>query len=158
MTTKRPLQLPTTEGPSRPNTAYSGVRQQTTPSALVADINSDIVDLRVLTKTVRWLGDSKRRIREFPHEARQRTGYDLWEVQQGNEPSDWKPMPSVGRGVNEIRVHARGEHRVVYVAKFEEAVYVLHVFEKKTQRTPKQDLRVAADRYRALVRERVRKR
>ncbi len=112
----------------------------------------------MLIKTLRWLGDSKRRIREFPGEARQRAGFELWEVQQGNEPSDWKPMPSVGQGVNEIRVHTEGEHRVLYVAKFEEAVYILHAFAKKTQRTPKQDLEIAGDRYRALVRERVRKR
>ena len=76
----------------------------------------------------------------------------------GNAPSDWKPMPSVGQGVNEIRVHAKGEYRVLYVAKFDEAVYVLHAFPKKTQRTPKQDLEIAGNRYRALVQERARKR
>lgn len=65
-------------------------------------------------------------------------------------------MPSVGGGVNEIRVHADGEHRVLYVAKFEEAVYVLHAFAKKTRRTSKQDIDVAAERLRVLLQERVR--
>ena len=59
----------------------------------------------------------------------------MWEVQQGREPSDWKPMQAVGQGVNEVRVHVKGEYRVLYVAKFQETVYVLHVFQKKTQRT-----------------------
>ena len=92
------------------------------------------------------LGDSRRRISDFPEEARQRAGFELWEVQQGNEPSDWKPMPTVGPGVKEIRVRVGNEYRVMYVAKFEEAVYVLHAFEKKTQRTPKQDLDLAVSR------------
>lgn len=67
-------------------------------------------------------------------------------------------MRTVGQGVNEIRVHAEGEHRVLYIAKFEEAVYVLHAFPKNTQRTPKQDLDIASMRYRKLVQERVRNR
>lgn len=79
-------------------------------------------------------------------------------MQQGKEPSDWKAMPSVGAGVNEIRVHAKGEHRVMYVAKFDEAVYVLHAFEKKTQRTPQLDIELARARLRGLVEERRRKR
>ena len=104
----------------------------------------------MLIKPLRWLGDSRRRICEFSGEARQRAGFELWEVQQGNEPSDWKPMSSVGPGVNEIRVHVEGEYRVLYVARFEEAVYVLHVFRKKTQRTPKSHIEIASTRYRAL--------
>ena len=76
-------------------------------------------------------------------------------VQSGREPTDWKPMPSVGVGAKEIRVReASGAWRVIYVAKFEEAVYVLHAFQKKTQRTAKQDIDLAAERYRALARQR----
>lgn len=108
----------------------------------------------MLNKPLRWLGDSRRRICEFSDEARQRAGFELWEVQQGNEPSDWKPMTAVGPGVKEIRIHVEGEYRVLYVAKFEEAVYVLHVFQKKTQRTPKPDIETASDRYRALLQQR----
>jgi phage-related protein len=105
-------------------------------------------------KPLQWLGDSRRRVREFAATARQRVGFELWEVQQGHEPSDWKPMPMVGEGVKEIRVHADGEHRVLYVAKFEEAVYVLHGFAKKTRRTSKHDIELAAGRFRTLVQER----
>ena len=118
----------------------------------------DIVKSKASTKPLRWLGDSRRRIGDFPDEARQRAGFELWEIQQGNDPSDWKPMPTVGPGVKEIRVHSDTEYRVMYVAKFEEAVYVLHAFVKKTQRTSKQDLEIAGDRFRGLVEERRRRR
>lgn len=63
-------------------------------------------------------------------------------------------MPSIGAGVNELRVHAKGEHRIMYVAKFDEAIYVLHAFEKKTQRTPQHDIALARARLRGLVEER----
>ena len=102
-------------------------------------------------KRLVWLDDSRKRVRDFPDAARQRAGFELWEVQQGNDPSDWKPMPAVGSGVREIRVHADGEFRVLYVASFNEAVYVLHAFPKKSRRTPKLDIDLANARYRALV-------
>lgn len=107
-----------------------------------------------ISKPLRWLGDSRRRLCDFPEEARRRAGFELWEVQQGKEPSDWKAMPSVGAGVNEVRVHAKGEHRIMYVAKFDEAIYVLHAFEKKTQRTPQHDIELARARLRGVVEER----
>ena len=78
-------------------------------------------------------------------------GFQLSRVQQGLEPNDWKPMPSVGPGVQEIRVHTELEHRVMYIAKFVEGVYVLHAFEKRTRKTPKRDLDLARERFRALV-------
>ena len=87
-------------------------------------------------KPISWLGSSLENLRAFPEDARRSAGYQLARVQQGLEPSDWKPMATVGMGVMEIRVHTRLEHRVFYVAKFEEAVYVLHAFEKRTRRTP----------------------
>lgn len=102
-------------------------------------------------KPVVWLDDSRKRVREFPGTVRQRAGFELWAVQQGNDPSDWKPMASVGPGVREIRIHADGEFRVLYIARFEQAVYVLHAFEKKSRRTPKADVDLANARYRALV-------
>ena len=92
-------------------------------------------------------------MRNFPTAARRRAGFELWEVQQGNDPSDWKPMTSVGPGVREIRVHADGEFRVLFIARFDEAIYVLHAFEKKSRRTPKADVDLADARYRALVSE-----
>jgi phage-related protein len=70
-------------------------------------------------------------------------GHQLYQVQVGLEPGDWKPMRSVGAGVVEIRVHASGEYRVLYVARFAEGVYVLHAFEKKTRQTRKADIEVA---------------
>ena len=84
-------------------------------------------------------------------------GFQLWRVQCGLEPNDWKPMPRVGLGVQEIRVHTGGEHRVLYVAKFTEAVYVLHAFEKRTRRTPNDDLDLARQRLRLLISQRARR-
>jgi phage-related protein len=75
-------------------------------------------------------------------------------VQGGLQPSDWKPMPSIGAGVQEIRVHTEFEHRVFYIAKFEEAIYILHVAEKKSQKTARYDLDLARSRLNDLVRNR----
>lgn len=90
-------------------------------------------------------------LRAFPPEARREAGYQIDLVQQGLNPSDWKPMKSVGAGVREIRIHEEGEHRVLYVAKFEDAVYVLHAFQKKSQRTANRDIELAQKRYQALI-------
>jgi phage-related protein len=79
------------------------------------------------------------------------TGFQLLRVQQGLEPHDWKPMASVGPGVREIRVHTETEHRVCYVARFAEAVYVLRAFEKRSQKTAARDIELARDRYRDLL-------
>lgn len=75
-------------------------------------------------------------------------------MQAGEAPVDAKAMPSIGSGVNEIRVRAGGAYRVIYVAKFAEAVYVLHAFQKKSRRTPRIDVELAKQRYRALITER----
>ena len=86
--------------------------------------------------------------------ARREAGYQIDRVQNGHEPDDWKPIPSIGSGVQEIRIRdAAGAFRVIYVAKFADAVYVLHCFQKKTQKTSKTDLDLAESRYRDLVRE-----
>ena len=113
-------------------------------------IKTDIIR----TKPVRWLGDSLNRVREFPRDARRALGTELRHVQEGEMPADWKVMHSVGHGVNEIRVHAGNEYRALYVAKFAESVYVLHVFEKKTRKTSKGDIDLASRRYRDLIAER----
>lgn len=107
-------------------------------------------------KPIVWLGDSRATIRAFPEGVRQIAGFQLWRIQRGLEPNDWKPMPSVGSGVQEIRIHGDVEHRVLYVAKFVEAVYVLHAFEKRTRRTPKEDLSLAQQRFRSLINQRAR--
>ena len=99
-------------------------------------------------KPLIWLGSSLDNVRQFSSKARQVVGYQLYKVQNGLEPSDWKPMPSIGAGVREIRVHAEKEYRVIYVGQFQEAVYVLHAFVKKAQQTRKVDLELATRRFR----------
>jgi phage-related protein len=97
-------------------------------------------------KPLYWLGSSLEDLRAFPKEARRAAGHQLDLVQHGLEPSDWKPMPTVGAGVCEIRVHAGTEYRVFYIAKFAEGVYVLHAFEKRTRETRRADIDVARKR------------
>jgi phage-related protein len=100
-------------------------------------------------KRVRFMGSSKNDLTAFPNAARNRAGHELFMVQIGREPDDWKPMASVGPGACEIRVRdAEGAYRVVYVASFEDAVYVLHAFQKKSQKTSRADLKLARRRYR----------
>jgi len=108
-------------------------------------------------KRVVWMGDSLAQVREFSAPARQDAGYQLDRVQRGLDPRDWRPMKSVGPGAAEIRVHAGGEFRVVYLAKFRDAVYVLHAFSKKTQKTPLRDVVLARERYRILLQQEGRK-
>jgi len=88
---------------------------------------------------------------EFPPEVKQRAGYQLFLVQQGEEPNDWKPMASVGPGVREIRIKGKdGAFRVFYVVNRPEAVFVLHAFQKTTQKTEKRDIDLAAARLKSL--------
>ncbi len=108
-------------------------------------------------KPVAWLGSSLEDLRAFPADARRAAGYQLGRVQQGLLPTDWKPMSTVGQGVVEIRVHTRIEHRVFYVAKFDEAVYVLHAFEKRTRQTPQPEIALAQKRLADLIRRRAKK-
>ena len=106
-------------------------------------------------KPVEFLGDSLDAIRAFPAAVRRRAGYQLDRLQHGLDPNDWKPMTSVGSAVREIRIRdGSGAFRVIYVAHLADAVYVLHAFRKKTQKTPGRDIELAASRLRALLRER----
>lgn len=98
-------------------------------------------------KPLVFLGSSLDDIRNFPAEARRAIGFELAFVQQGLDPSDWKPMKAVGLGVKEIRIHSLEEWRIIYVAKFADAVYVLHGFQKKTQKTRKEDIALARRRH-----------
>ena len=98
------------------------------------------------------MGSSYTDLLAFPTHPRREAGFQLGRVQAGLDPTDWKPFDEVGAGTREVRISdAKGIFRVMYVAKFEEAVYVLHCFQKKTQATSKQDKDVAAARYRAVV-------
>jgi phage-related protein len=105
-------------------------------------------------KPVVWLGSSLEDVKGFPDDARRVVGFQLYRIQQGLQATDWRPLSRVGKGVREIRVHTNLEHRVLFVARFEEAVYVLHAFEKKARKTPKRELDIAARRLRDLIRER----
>ena len=103
-------------------------------------------------KDILWMGSSYADLLAFPKVPRREAGFQLGKVQAGLEPTDWKSFDEVGAGTREIRISdAKGIFRVMYIAKFEEAVYVLHCFQKKTQATSKQDKDIAAARYRAVI-------
>lgn len=105
-------------------------------------------------KPVEFLGSSLDDLRAFPPCAKREAGHQIDQVQNGFEPDDWKPMNTVGQGVREIRVRdSAGAFRVVYVAKFADAVYVIHCFQKKTEKTSKADIDLASKRYRDLLQE-----
>ncbi|MBI2266747.1 MAG: type II toxin-antitoxin system RelE/ParE family toxin [Armatimonadetes bacterium] len=108
-------------------------------------------------KPLTWIASSLDDVKTFPAEARKEIGYQLYKIQAGLEPSDWKPLSSLGAGIREIRVHAGNEYRVIYVAKFEEAVYVLHTFVKKATKTLKRDMMLASERIGQLAELRKRK-
>ena len=101
-------------------------------------------------KPLKFMGSSLDDLRNFPDEARRAAGFELRAIQNGFEPSNWRPMPAVGEGVREIRIHVLGEWRVIYAATLRDAVFVLHSFQKKTQRTSKQDIEVARQRYKRI--------
>jgi len=86
-------------------------------------------------------------LRGFPAAARRAAGYQLYRVQKALDPNDWKPLPTVGLGVCEIRIHTALEHRVLFVARFPEAVYVLHAFEKRTRKTVAREIALARKRF-----------
>jgi phage-related protein len=105
-------------------------------------------------KPLRFLGDSLKRLREFPRDAKHDAGYQLDRVQRGGQPNDFKPMPSIGRSVEEIRVWAdAGTYRVIYTARMANAVYVLHAFQKKALATSKRDIEIARERFIHLMKD-----
>ncbi|MCK9510606.1 MAG: type II toxin-antitoxin system RelE/ParE family toxin [Pigmentiphaga sp.] len=112
------------------------------------------MELPPILKPIEFRGSALDDLRAFPLAAKREAGVQLDRVQRGLEPSDWKPMRTIGAGVREIRIKDQdGAFRVVYVAKFEDAVYVLHCFQKKTQKTERRDLDLAKARYRAIEQE-----
>jgi phage-related protein len=102
-------------------------------------------------KQIRWLGSSLNDLKNFPDAARKKAGFQLRAVQSGDTPSDFKPMPTVGLGVEEIRIRTEDAYRIFYVARFAEAVYVLHAFQKKTQKTSKLDIEIGQKRYQQML-------
>jgi phage-related protein len=108
-----------------------------------------------MIKPVRFLGDALKRLREFPEDVRHDVGYQLDKVQRGGQPDDFKPMPSIGKGVEEIRLRDEsGIYRVIYSARLKDAVYVLHAFQKKTRATSKLDIDIAIERFAQMMKDR----
>jgi len=106
-------------------------------------------------KPITFLGSSLKAVRAFPDAARQDAGFQLDLVQRGQQPDDFKPMPAVGAGVEELRVWCeQGSFRVVYLARLADAIFVLHAFQKKTRTTAKADIEIATRRYRELMKGR----
>jgi phage-related protein len=103
-------------------------------------------------KPIRFVGDALAELRAFPQAVRQDTGYQLHRVQAGDQPADFKPMPTIGKGVEELRVRdATGAWRVIYTARLSDAVYVLHAFQKKSQRTARANIEVAQKRFKQMM-------
>ncbi|MFM0335340.1 type II toxin-antitoxin system RelE/ParE family toxin [Paraburkholderia fungorum] len=106
-------------------------------------------------KEIRWMGTSYRDLLAFPEDPRRQAGFQLGKIQAGLEPDNWKPFDTIGPGTREIRIReADGNYRVMYVTKFVEALYVLHCFQKKTQKLGEHDRNIAEIRYRAIINDR----
>lgn len=101
-------------------------------------------------KKLKFVGSSLTDLSGFPEAAKKAAGFEMWQVQVGAMPGDFKPMPTVGAGAYEIRIKVEGQWRVVYVAKHADAVYVLHCFHKTTPKTAKPDIELAAKRYKLI--------
>ena len=109
----------------------------------------------MVEKKLFFEGDSLKVIRNFPDSAMDVTGHELNEIQQGRNPSDSKPMKTIGPGAMELRVSVEeGAFRTIYVAKFEEGIYVLHAFQKKSRKTPQKEIEIAKERYKRVLKER----
>jgi len=105
-------------------------------------------------KRLTFVGNSLRCLREFPKDVMHDAGYQLEKLQRGDMPDDFKPMPSIGVGVEEVRIRDQsGIYRAIYTARFQSEVLVLHAFQKKTQATAKNDIELARNRYREIVKE-----
>ncbi|MXW49434.1 MAG: type II toxin-antitoxin system RelE/ParE family toxin [Gammaproteobacteria bacterium] len=102
-------------------------------------------------KVAKFAGSSLADLRAFPKAARVDMGRQIDRLQQGLDPHNWRPLPSVGRGVREIRIRSEGNiYRSMYVTNIDDVVYILHVFEKKSQRTPTQAIKIAKARLQTL--------
>ena len=101
-----------------------------------------------------WMGSSFDDLRQFPEDVRRDAGFQLYRLQSGLEAADWKAMPQLGRGVEEIRLrHFSGAYRVIYLARFAEAIYVLHCFNKTTRRTAEHEKQIVRNRLQVIQQE-----
>jgi phage-related protein len=98
-----------------------------------------------LLKPIEFCGNTLRSIRSFPVLVKHEVGHELDKVQRGLTPSDWKPMPTVGKGTREIRIQESGQYRIIYLATHGKTIYVLHAFRKKSQKTRQSDIKLARD-------------
>lgn|SRR5690242_618215 len=111
------------------------------------------IDIISSMKPIVFLGDSLERLKAFPENARRQAGFQLDRLQRGLAPDDFKPMGTVGRGVEELRVRdASGAYRIIYIARLKDGVYVLHAFKKAAQKTSKVDIELAQTRLSGLSR------
>lgn len=101
-------------------------------------------------KKIFWLGSSFDDLLAFSKPAKQNAGYNLDKIQRGQDPQDWKPMKSIGRGVKELRIHCENEYRIIYLAQRTEGIYVLHSFVKKTEQTSQKDRELAKKRFKEI--------
>lgn len=106
------------------------------------------------SKPVQWVGSARDELRAFPENARLQAGTAIWAIQQGEAPPDSKPISIVGKGVQEIRIRTPDAYRIFYIAKFAEAIYILHAFQKKTQKTSRNNIELGQQRYKQLLQER----
>jgi phage-related protein len=102
-------------------------------------------------KLIYWVGSSREELSNSSREARRKAGFQLRAIQRGQKPTDFKPMPTIGKGVEEIRIWTGEAYRIFHVARFEEAVYVLYSFQKKTQKTSKRDIELGQNRYQEMI-------
>ena len=101
--------------------------------------------------TVVWEGNTREILQSFPDAARQNLGFELWQLQQGERPSDYRPLPSIGAGVYELRDEDdRAWYRVIYLSRTQNVIYVLHCFEKKGRKTPRREFETARQRFKAV--------
>jgi phage-related protein len=105
----------------------------------------------MLRKAIIFVGEALEELKTFPESARKEAGVQLYRVQLGMNPADWKPMTTIGTGVREIRIRdSRGAFRVIYVVRRQDVIYVLHCFQKKSQKTDRRDLSVAIQRLKEI--------
>jgi len=101
-------------------------------------------------KEIRFLGDTEKRIGNFPYSVMLRCLHELDRVRHGLDPSNWKPIKTAGPGVREIRIQAGGAYRILYVTSRSDAIYVLHAFRKDSMQTRKRDIALARKRLQTL--------
>ena len=101
-------------------------------------------------KPLSFVGSSLKELRAFPDAPRREAGHQLFQIQRGDEPDDWRPMRIVGSGVREIRLQHEGQYRLFYVTNVRGGINVLRAFRKKTQKTSKMDIEIARHRLRQI--------